>query len=189
MIDWNYPEPRNGFDKFFGPGATKAELIVQFTLAGLFAVGVVSYAFFAKLGWTWWQYLVGFLIAADIAGGITTNATSSAKRWYHREGQTFKQHFGFVLLHLLQIVIISWVFMGFNLRYILISYGFLVIGALVILLTKHYLQRMVALFIAALGIVLAFYVLDAPPGVEWFAPMLFIKILVSHLLKEEPYYE
>ncbi len=189
MIDWNYPEPRKGLDKFIGPGATKAEIILQFTLAGLFGIGIVAYSFCAKFGWTWWQYLIGFLIAMDMSGGILTNATSSAKRWYHREGVGFKTHFGFVLIHLLQIVIISWAFMDFDIAYILITYGYLVGGSLIILQTKHYLQRPVALFLVAVGFVISLYALGAAPGVEWFAPMLFLKIMVSHLLKEEPYYD
>ncbi len=187
-IDWNYPEPRNGLDKFIGPGATKAEIAMQFSLAALFGVLILAQAYCRNLGWTWWQYLIGFLIAIDMAGGVLTNATSSAKRWYHREGQGFKQHLGVVLLHLLQIVIMSWVFMGFDWIFIVSAYAYLVIAALILLFTRHYLQRPVAFFLVVVGFVFGLYVLQPAEGIEWFAPVLYLKILASHLLKEEPYY-
>lgn len=191
-IDWNFPKPGRGFkgalERFIGPGATGAEIWLQFGLAFLFALGVVFYAYIMHLEWRWWQYLAGFLLGADISGGILTNATSSAKRWYHKPGMTKTKHFGFVLMHILQIFIVSWVFMDLNWSFIMITYGYLLGGSLVILTTKQYLRRPVALFVASLGILVAIGLTHSAPGMVWFAPFLYIKILVSHLLKEEPYY-
>ncbi|MFZ0613588.1 MAG: hypothetical protein WAM73_15220 [Desulfobacterales bacterium] len=50
------------------------------------------------------------MLAFDIVGGVTTNATSSAKRWYHRSGQTALNHMGFIALHLLHIFLVAWLF-------------------------------------------------------------------------------
>lgn len=174
-------------DKFIGPGATKAEILLQFVPAVLFGLAVVFYAYENKLGWQWYQYLAGGLLGLDIMGGIITNATSAAKRWYHREGQGFTQHFTFILIHIFQIGIAGWLFYDWNLKFIAYAYGFLVAASLIILSIPQYLQRPAAMLTTAIGILLAIYAIPMAPGMEWFVPLLYMKLLISHLLKEEPY--
>jgi hypothetical protein len=100
-INWNVPPPRRGLigalDKFVGPGATRAELLLQFAVAIVAAVAAPVYASRVVEGWSWLQYGVCCALAFDTAGGIVTNATSSAKRWYHRGGQVLQQHIAFAL--------------------------------------------------------------------------------------------
>jgi hypothetical protein len=31
------------------------------------------------------------------------------------------------------------------------------------------------------------YVVPAPPGLEWIVPILFVKVILGHLVREEPY--
>jgi hypothetical protein len=130
--------------------------------------------------------LVAVLIAFDIAGGIVTNATSAAKRWYHRPGQGFWQHLGFTAIHVYPFII-AWLFLGMDWSYGLIVYGYLLFATLVILLVPQYLQRPVAMAAYAGGLLVALYVLPLIPGLEWFVPFFYLKLLVSHLIKEEPY--
>jgi hypothetical protein len=58
---------------------------------------------------------------------------------------------------------------------------------MVTLTVPLYIQRSVALLLVCGAIVLSTYLLSPPPGFEWFVLLLFIKLLVSHLTKEEPY--
>jgi hypothetical protein len=51
----------------------------------------------------------------------------------------------------------------------------------------QYLQRPTALVCFACGLLIAMYLLPQPTGLEWFLPMFYLKVLVSHLPKEEPY--
>ncbi|NQZ73824.1 MAG: hypothetical protein HRT60_12220 [Dinoroseobacter sp.] len=37
------------------------------------------------------------------------------------------------------------------------------------------------------ALLLSLYVFDTPAHLEWFLPILFYKLLISHLLREEPY--
>ena len=108
-INWNYPQPRTGLagalDKFFGPGTTSAEAWLEAVFAVMAGVALPTYAFLKGFEWTPVQYLVATFLALDIAGGIVTNATTSAKRWYHREGRGFRAHFGFVALHVVYIFV------------------------------------------------------------------------------------
>ncbi|KOO15071.1 hypothetical protein AKJ18_08650 [Vibrio xuii] len=190
-IDWYVPRARTGFwggiDKLIGPGATKEEKNLQLYVP--FAAGfvMVIYAYFAQLGWTGIQYLIAGLLTVDIVGGIITNATSTAKRWFHREGQGFKQHMSFILTHFVQLSLYSWAFLDFDIVWIAVIGGYMVLSCAAVMKTSLYLQRPVALTLYSLSLIIAIYWAQAPQGLEWFLPLFYLKLLVSHVLREEPY--
>ena len=190
-IIWDYPEPRSGlkgaWDKFIGPGPTRAELLMQLIIPLAAAVAAALYAWRWVEGWTLVQRVVSVLLAIDISGGIVTNATSTAKRWYHRQGQGFRNQFGFVALHLLHLVVVSWLYLSLDTPWVVVSGGDLLISTLVILLVPQYLQRPTAMTAYACALVISIYVLRQPDGLGWFLPLFYLKLLVSHLPKEEPY--
>jgi len=189
--DEELPSPREGMpgllDRFAGPGATRAELVFQFVLPLGAAVTAVAYAAYAVGTWSVIQYILCAVLAFDIVGGIITNSTSSGKRWYHRTGQGFRQHFGFLMLHLGHLAIVSWVFLTLDLFWLVMSGVYLLIAGLAIILSPLYLQRPVALVMYAGSVLLGLYVLVQPPGMEWFLPLFYLKLLVAHLPREEAY--
>jgi len=191
-ITWDYPEPRKGikgsWDKFVGPGATGAELFLMLVPSLAFSVFIIINANLNSLQWTIGQYIIAFILAFDISGGITTNSTSCAKRWYHRKGQSFKHHIGFVSIHILQIALVSIFFRSNDIVYIVKLYPVLMAGSVLILLVPGYIQRSVAISATAAAILLSCYgFFPQTRGMEWFIPFLFIKIFISHLTFEEPY--
>lgn len=192
QIRWEPPEPREGlagaWDKFVGPGATPAEIWLQAVLATAAGIAVPVYAILNDLGWTTVQLVVAGLLAFDIIGGVITNATSTAKRWYHREGQGFRQHFGFVAIHAVQVLLVAWLFRGGDWIFFGVMYGYLLTAAWIILRTPLYLQRPVALVLYCGTILLGTYAFAPTAGLEWFIPFFFLKLLVSHLLKEAPFH-
>jgi hypothetical protein len=186
-IDWAYPQPKNALDRFIGPGATRAEVLLQFVPTVLIALGVVALAVIEAWGWTPLQTVVAFVLVLDLVGGVVTNATSSAKRWYHRAGQGFIQHMRFVLLHIVQILLAMLVFDPGNWAFVLGGYGYLVLAAVLILRTPLYLQHPLAGLLLVIGILLALYGLPVPAQLAWFLPIYYLKLLVCHLLRQEPY--
>ncbi|MGF1726843.1 hypothetical protein [Photobacterium nomapromontoriensis] len=190
-IEWKYPEPKKGLagslDKFIGPGATKAELAIQIIIPIVALIVSVAYALTLPVDWGTAQYIICALLAADMAGGILTNATSTAKRWYHRNGQGFLDHYKFVVTHLCHLVLVSWLFLSFDIPWILYSGGFLLIASACILLSPIYLQRPISLAFYGLALIMSLYLLPSPVGLEWFLPLFYLKLLVSHLPYEEPY--
>lgn len=190
-VEEQLPSPRVGLpgvlDRFVGPGATPAELVLQFVLPLGAAVAAVVYAAYAVETWSTVQYILCAVLAFDIVGGIITNATSSGKRWYHRAGQGFSQHFGFVVLHLLHLALVSWLFLGLDLSWLIIAGVYLLVAGLVIIWSPLYLQRPIALLMYAGSVLLALYAIESPPGMEWFLPLFYLKLLVAHLPKEEAY--
>ncbi|MGI0118527.1 hypothetical protein [Zooshikella sp. RANM57] len=190
-IDWQYPEPRKGFvgsfDKLIGPGATQAEIVLQLGIPLAALIIAPLYAATLSIEWSLAQYIICALLAFDIAGGVITNSTSSAKRWYHRQGQTTTNHMIFITLHLFHLVLVSWIYLSLDFFWIFYSGGYLLFAAICILLIPQYLQRTVALFLYSIALIISLYVLEAPLGLEWFLPFFYLKLLVSHLIKEEPY--
>jgi hypothetical protein len=109
-INWNAPSPRSGIagalDKFVGPGATRAELTLQFVAPVLAALAAPLYASRALESWSWLRYAACCALAFDTVGRIVANATSSARRRYHRAGQAFREYLGFVSSHLLHLLLV-----------------------------------------------------------------------------------
>jgi hypothetical protein len=189
--DWDYPPPRDGlagsWDRFIGPGATVAEQLLSLIPALCFGCLVGAYASREQLNWTLFQYAVAVILAFDTVGGISTNATSAAKRWYHRPGRGFAPHFGFAALHVSYIFFVAWLFSPVWFKFFLTHSVFLILSAILILTVRPYLRRSVSLLLLSAGILLSLYVASPPAGMEWFPPFLYTKLLVSHLVREEPY--
>ncbi len=191
QINWNYPPPRPGWrkeiDTFIGPGVTRAELTLELGVSLVAGLGMLLYAFLQPLGWNGWQIALAVLLAFDLAGGVVTNATSTAKRWYHRPGQRLRDHVIFIAVHGVHLALVAWAFRAGDWAWAVGWYAFLMFASLLILLIPLYLRRPVAFSMFGLGLLLALY-LDTPvPGLEWFIPVFLLKLLVSHLLREEPY--
>ncbi len=191
QINWIPPEPRRGlageWDKFVGPGQTRAELWLILIPSLLAGAALPWYAWRAGLGWTPLQLAVAGLMALDLVGGVITNATATAKRWYHRPGQGWLQHLAFIAVHAVHIALAAWLFRDGDWLYFGVYYAYLLAASLVITRAPLYLQRPVALLLLVGVILLNLYALPSTPGMEWFAPVFFLKLLVSHLLKESPY--
>ncbi|MCA9968973.1 MAG: hypothetical protein KC425_02100 [Anaerolineales bacterium] len=190
-INWTPPPPRRGlagaWDRFIGPGARDAELWLQLLPTLAAPLLLLLYARQHSLGWSGWQQAVAALLAFDLVGGVITNATATAKRWYHRPGQGFAAHFGFVAVHFLHPLLVAWLFRGGDWAYFAASYLYLLLAAAAILALPLYLQRPAALACAVGGLALSLYAFTPTPGLEWFLPVFYLKLLVSHLLKEAPF--
>lgn len=187
VIEWRYPQPKNGLDRFAGPGATRSEVFLQFGGALAAIIFVVLGWHLGKLSWGGLQVVVAAILAMDVVGGIITNATGAGKRWYHRTGQGTRQHLGFVLVHIAQPLIVFFVFDSVRWTFVVGGFGYLLIAAAIVLFSPLYLQRPVAGALIAGGVALSLYVFPVPIGLEWFLPLYYVKLLSSHLLREEPY--
>lgn len=192
QISWNPPEPRagvlGGWDRFVGPGATNAEELLQLILGGAIAIGGVVLFWLAQ-GQTVsiWQWLFVAVLAFDIGGGIVTNSTSAAKRWYHRPGHGRLQHLGFVAAHLVHIGLMAFLFADAPIAYALALGGMLMISTVLVLFSPLYLQRPMAVGLAMIVIMAGQLPLFDIAGLDWFIPALMLKLILGHALKEAPF--
>ena len=190
-IEWSPPEPREGFsgywDRFVGPGATAAETGLSMVAAA--AAGVLASLSLRRKepGYPAWKLALAGLISADLAGGEFTNSSSSGKRWYHREGVGFKRHLAFNAVHAAQILLVSRFYPSMNWRYFGVAYGQLMASTVAVGVTPLYLRRPVAFCMVCASVLTNGYFVDAPEGFEWFMPVLFLKLVAGHLLKEAPF--
>lgn len=69
----------------------------------------------------------------------------------------------------------------------MVWYTLLLLGAWIILRIPLYLRRPVSIAIVLLVILMNTYLLTPIAGFEWLAPLLFIKIIAGHAVREEPY--
>ncbi len=189
--DRNCPPPRPGLrgwlDRITGVEATTAELLIQFVPSLIFAIAAPIYARTLAVDWTYLQLGLISLLGFDLVGGVLTNATSSAKRWFHREGQTWQHHLVFVSIHIFHIFLVALLFRDADWSFLAIASSYLIGASVLILKTPLYLQRPVAFGLYGLALLGNSYLFAPTVGLEWFLPLFFLKILLSHLLKEMPY--
>jgi hypothetical protein len=183
------PTPRSGlageWDKFIGPGATIAENGLIVAAFGLGLAVIAWRALTLNLAWTPWQWLVALLVGADILAGAVANSTSAAKRWYHRPGQTPRNHLVFVAIHAVHLVLLAIAFQEVTWTTVAISYGYLLIAAMVVAFVPGYLQRPVAVLAYGSAVLLSIYGLPIVPGLEWVFVVFYFKLLVAHMVREE----
>ncbi len=182
------PRPgwRGFLDRLTGPGATQAELAIQFVPPLLASLAALAYAELIDRAWSNLQLLLLAILAFDLLGGVLTNATSSAKRWFHRPGQGWRQQLAFVSIHLIHVGLVAVMFRAADGWFFAVVSGYLLAATAVILATPLYLQRPVALGLFSLAVIGDTYLFSPTAGLEWFLPLFFLKLLVSHLVYEAP---
>jgi hypothetical protein len=189
-IDWNYAGKP---DALMGTGATRAEKIIAY-LAGLIVpIALIVQGMRGVLVWTWWQWVIAILIGMDISSGAVANALNSCKRFYHSPTKPeeagyrlLKNPILFTAIHIYPFIV--WIlFEESSWLYGLVWYTILVFSSWVLTRLSLYLQRPVAVFIILLVIVVNLYVIQPIAGFEWLAPLLFIKLILGHGVREEPY--
>jgi hypothetical protein len=185
------PPPRSGWkgqlDRFIGPGATNAEVVLQLVPSVIAAIAAPLYALHLPMQWSPWQLGLIAILGFDLVGGVLANATAAAKRWYHRPGQGWRQHMTFVGVHLVHIGVVALLFRGTDWFFFAGVSGYLLLTSGLILTSPLYLQRPIALGLYGLALLGDRYLVPPTPGLEWFLPLFFLKLLVSHLLDEIPY--
>jgi hypothetical protein len=190
-VDWAPPAPRDGlagaWDRFIGPGATPAEQWLQVAVPLGLTAALVVYWRQLPVGWSSLQYTVAAVLAFDVLGGIVTNATSSAKRWYHRPQAPPRQHLAFVAAHGIHLLAAAAVFDAYGARSMVAAYGVLLAAAVVIAVTPLYLRRPAGFGLYAATGLVSLHAFAPPPGMEWFLPLFYLKLLLGHMLAEAPF--
>jgi len=133
-----------------------------------------------------WQIVVLMVLAVDLGGGVFVNATAAAKRWYHRMGARDWHHLVFVLTHV-HPFFVAWMLPEFGWAWAAYLYAATVLSTVVVLACPPYLRRPVALTLAAFVLAGAPMVASTPLLLAWIAPFFVLKLLVAHIVHEEPY--
>lgn len=192
-IEWTIPVTpagwMGGLERFMGPGKSRMELAVE--LCG----GAVSIILLALLiwrepehdTWSWVQTVVVVLIALDLVGGVLTNATNAAKRWYHRTADP-RPRLIFVASHLLHLSAVGVLLLHSDWSWVITNAVILLGSAVLIERIPAEGKRPVAMatYMVALFINLGLFPL--PSSLAWIPPLFFLKLLIGHLVPEAPLY-
>jgi hypothetical protein len=191
--DWAIPATPPGWagrlERFMGPGKSRAESTVEI-LGGLLGVGALVAAAAtddAVKSWSAVQLGLAALLALDLVGGVLTNATNSAKRWYHRPGRgRVRARLLFVAAHVMHLAVVAFVLLPDGARWWWTHLALLAISTALIESVPVEVKRPTAM--AALVFALAVGQTVAPTeGVLSLVPALFyLKLLVGHLVPEAP---
>lgn len=170
VIDWMIPAQRPGWrgalSRFLGPGQTPADILVLIggfiVCAALLTVCVElsSSTFTAAL--TWWQVLVVEVVGYDLIGGVVTNATGAAKRWYHRPG-TRRHRLAFTTVHLTYLLAIALLVLHLDWAWLGVNVAILLSGACAIEAVPLALRRPLAVGWVLMAILLNQILVPSPP--------------------------
>ena len=169
-------------DRAIGAGATRGEIELSVSAAVVGGALAGLLAWHARLGPL--AVAVVVAIALDGFGGVVVNATASNKRWFHGPGRTDRFHLLYVAAHVHPFVL-ALVVPGFTWVAATGVYASVLVSALAIGAVPASLRRPAAFLFAAVSITVVTSVLTIPHAVVWFAPVLIIQLLLSHMLSEE----
>lgn len=164
------------------PGASAAEINLCFLAAGVGAALAAIGA--AGAGLAPWSIAVLAVVAFDLVGGAVVNATTAAKRHFHRPDRGHWHQLAFVAAHV-QPFLLALAVPGFGWAAAGVGYGLALAGAVAVLAASPRLRRPLAFAITALGGVTALLVAPVPAFLAWVTPVLLIKLLLGHILPEE----
>ncbi|CAM3648780.1 hypothetical protein OCAE111667_20150 [Occultella aeris] len=191
-IDWTPVPPRPGWrggvDRFFGPGQTGREVAVQ--AIGLLVIGgVLTLLLLRDLPaerFEWWRTLVLAIFAFDAIGGVLTNATGSAKRWYHRPG-TRRERLFFIATHVAHLLLLGLVVLDLYWAWVAANVVILLVATLAIEFAPRSVQRPVAMGLTLLAVIGNQWLVPIPGMLAWIPVLLYLKLLVTHLVLEAPF--
>ncbi|MFF0550869.1 hypothetical protein ACFYUL_18115 [Streptomyces sp. NPDC004311] len=192
-ISWEIPATPPGLagrlERFMGPGKTRSESAVE-TL-GLIGCALLLAAGLWESGaareWTAGQLVVVALAGLDLIGGVLTNATNAAKRWYHRADRGARRaRLVFVSAHLLHLAAVGLYVLSGDLAWTAGNAVLLLGGAAAVEFAPVHLRRPVSMAVLMAAVLVNLFWLPVPAALAWFAPLFFLKLLVCHLVPEAP---
>ncbi|MBB1245247.1 hypothetical protein GL263_16965 [Streptomyces durbertensis] len=192
-VSWEIPATPPGFagrvERFTGPGKRRSESVVELgggTLcvlllaAGVWASGAVG-------GWSTAQLVIVAVVALDLVGGVLTNSTNAAKRWYHRAAPGARRaRLLFVSAHLAHLAAMGLVVLSGDWGWTAGNAALLAVGAVCVEFAPLHLRRPVSMVVLMAAVLVNLFWLTVPLQLAWFAPLFFLKLVVCHLVPEAP---
>ncbi|MGY0233244.1 hypothetical protein [Longispora urticae] len=194
-VDWHIPPDTGWLDRFMGPGKSRAESLVEYVGGACCVALLAAYCWRNADGLSWLQLTVIGVLALDLVGGVLTNATNAAKRWYHRTPSP-RGRLTFVAAHVLHLAAVAFVVLPdgtgtlpglpTGTGWFLANAALLLTGAVLIERAAPHLRRPVAMSAYMVAVLVNLLAFPVPAVLAWFAAFFFLKLLVCHLVPEAP---
>lgn len=192
-IDWAIPDQQPGWRgtmaRFFGPGQSTADAAVQ-AIGGLVCTGLLAWHLILTLpdmspSLEWYRVTLLAVVGVDLIGGVLTNATGAAKRWYHRPGSR-RSRLTFVVGHTVYLSTIALLVLPLDWAWLGVNVCVLLVAAIMIEAVPLTIRRPVAAGWVLVAILLNLVLVPLPSALVWFVPMFYLKLLVFHQTPEAP---
>lgn len=125
------------------------------------------------------------VMGADLIGGIWANATPTARRLYHGRGQGTRENLAFSAVHLHPFLVAA-LYRERDWHFALTNYVYMLTATAIISKSPAPYRLAVALALYLGAVRMNSSLLNPTPGLEWFAPVYFLKLLVSHAAGQTP---
>ncbi|QUH26495.1 hypothetical protein [Serpentinicella alkaliphila] len=190
-INWEYTGKR---DFANGTCAYYEEKFLGY-LGGLFIpVILIAMNISNRMQWNYFQLIIAVFLAFDLGGGMISNSLNSGKRFYHspskesegKLGKFLKNKLLFATIHI-HPFIVGIIFNNFDWKYGLQWYLIFIISVLIVYISPLYLKRPLSMFMVLIALLINSFFILPIVGFEWFIPVLFLKIIYGHMVREEPY--
>jgi hypothetical protein len=116
------------------------------------------------------------LLALDIAGGVVANFTKGTNNYY---AESLRKRYFFVLFHLLQPSILTWIFPNELLAILVISIFTLISSIIVLNTKKHNTQRITAITFLLLSFILSIFLNYSDPLLQIVMQLFSIKLILA----------
>lgn len=116
------------------------------------------------------------LLALDLGGGVIANMTSGTNQYYE---SSLQKKYLFLLIHFLQPLLLAWVF-PMDLPLILVTSMYTIIGSILIIkIGITSIQRVAAISLTSLGILLVFLLPYKNPILQGMFILFILKLVLS----------
>ncbi len=167
-----------------GPGKTRAESTVEYIGGAVCVILLVTYCWTRSPDRSVVEVGALAVIACDLVGGVLTNATNSAKRWYHRTGSS-RGRLAFIAVHTVHLAVVGFLLLGDPAWFV--ANTLLLLGsALLIESVQAALRRPVAMAAYMTVFLINLIAFPVPALLAWFVPLFYLKLLICHLIPEVP---
>lgn len=192
-LDWRIPPtpagPAGALRRFMGPGRTRGENVVE--LGGHLAGVALLVAYITNTGgWSGrspLQIVVLAVMVFDLVGGVLTNATNPAKRWYHRPAAGGgRRRMLFVGSHVVYLVAVPTLLGAGGWGWLLGNLALLLGSAALVEALPVELKRPTAMGLYLTAVLVNLTWLPLPESLVWLPILLYLKLVVCFLVPEAP---
>lgn len=122
---------------------------------------------------------VAAMLGADLGGGVWANATPTARWWFHGRGQGPREALLFSAAHLHPFLVAA-LWRERDWRFAWGNYTYLLAATAAISSSPPQFRLPISLGLTSGAVGLNTVIWKPTPGLAWFAPVFFLKLLVSH---------
>lgn len=160
--------------ELFGREATRLDLLFIILSAVFFAGLTLILQWNSDI--SAFKVIILSLLALDIGGGVVANFTTGTNNYY---AESVTKRYFFIFFHLLQPSILIWIFPDKILAIVGITAFTLVSSIIILNIKKHYTQKIVAVTLLLLCLVLATLLIHSQPALQILMHLYSIKLVLA----------